>query len=328
MVVDGGLITRLIERVEFLLQITLPPGIISMSSPRGLDRGWRQLAARRGEVYFARHACRSAHPGHQFFYAAGASSGRAAGNERPRISRQRRSRRRRDRAPAAVVWWAGRAWVYRRSLRTASAGTRFQPTCRPRRKPGSSFRRACSTRASTSSRPAAQLRQRSSARKSRSAGDDHAAAAECPMRTAAFRPPSSVLPSASVASSSRSHSCCLATAPFAHAGEVRRLSRVRPAAGWYPGRGARTDGRAGRGAGHAPIENAVNGVPGVDLFARCRSRACPLSPSSFRPTPISTAIAKWFPNVWRKRPRSCRPTSRRRPLRRSPRPRAPCWCSG
>jgi hypothetical protein len=115
MVVDGGLSTRLIERTEFLLQITLPPGADIDPVP---NEASVEVAgsSRRAEVRYISPATR-ADPriqGISFFYAAGANSGVLPGmNVRAFLANGAPV----DGVivpPAAVVWWAGRAWVYRR----------------------------------------------------------------------------------------------------------------------------------------------------------------------------------------------------------------------
>ena len=57
-----GLVTRLIERQEFLLQITLPPERIDRSAADGFRRGRRQLAPRRGALHLAGDPHRSEDP--------------------------------------------------------------------------------------------------------------------------------------------------------------------------------------------------------------------------------------------------------------------------
>jgi hypothetical protein len=115
MVADGGLITRLIERTEFLLQVTLPPGVGLADVPgeASVEIG---DSARRTQVRYISPATR-ADPriqGVTYFYAATANSGVLPGmNVRVFLA---------NGPPvegaivpnAAIVWWAGRAWVYRR----------------------------------------------------------------------------------------------------------------------------------------------------------------------------------------------------------------------
>ncbi|KAB2942934.1 MAG: hypothetical protein K8F92_14240 [Hyphomicrobium sp.] len=115
MVTGGGLITRLIERTEFLLQITLPPGVhIEQVPPEAAVEVGDSF--RRASLRYISPATR-ADPriqGLSYFYAAGANSGVLPGmNVRAFLA---------NGAPvdgivipsSAVVWWAGRAWVYRR----------------------------------------------------------------------------------------------------------------------------------------------------------------------------------------------------------------------
>jgi hypothetical protein len=115
MVSGGGLITRLIERNEFLLQITLPPGVALDDVPAEASV---EIAdgAKRAKVRYISPATR-ADPriqGVTYFYAAAANAGVLPGmNVRVFLA---------NGAPVegvivpneAIVWWAGRAWVYRR----------------------------------------------------------------------------------------------------------------------------------------------------------------------------------------------------------------------
>ena len=115
MVVDGGLITRLIERVEFLLQITLPPGVELDDVPPtiSVEVVGKQ---RRSEARYISPATRTDPriQGLTYFYAAPANSGVLPGmNVRAFLANGKPV----DGVivpPSAVVWWAGRAWVYRR----------------------------------------------------------------------------------------------------------------------------------------------------------------------------------------------------------------------
>jgi len=115
LVSSGGLVTRLIERVEFLLQITLPPGIQLDDVPASaaVEVVGRP---RRADVRYISPATRTDPriQGLTYFYAAAANSGVLPGmNVRAFLA---------SGTPvdgvtipaSAVVWWAGRAWVYRR----------------------------------------------------------------------------------------------------------------------------------------------------------------------------------------------------------------------
>jgi hypothetical protein len=115
MVSGGGLVMRLIERTEFLLQITLPPGVVMEEVPpeASVEVGDR---AQRVAVRYISPATR-ADPriqGVTYFYAAFANTGVLPGmNVRAFLA---------SGPPVegvivpqqAIVWWAGRAWVYRR----------------------------------------------------------------------------------------------------------------------------------------------------------------------------------------------------------------------
>ncbi len=114
LVTGSGLVTRLIERTEFLLQITLPPGttIDEVPADASVEIG---DSFRRPAVRYISPATR-ADPriqGVSYFYAAAGNSGVLPGmNVRAFLA---------NGAPvdgvivpqSAIVWWAGRAWVYR-----------------------------------------------------------------------------------------------------------------------------------------------------------------------------------------------------------------------
>ncbi len=114
MVADGGLITRLIERVEFLLQITLPPGVQLDDVPPTASV---EVVGkpRRAEVRYISPATRTDAriQGLTYFYAAPANSGVLPGmNVRAFLANGKPV----DGVivPASsIVWWAGRAWIYR-----------------------------------------------------------------------------------------------------------------------------------------------------------------------------------------------------------------------
>lgn len=116
MVINGGLINRLIERTEFLLQITLPPGVQLDDVPPTVSVEVVGKS-RRAEARYISPATRTDPriQGLTYFYAAAANSGVLPGmNVRAFMA---------DGAPvdgvvvpaSAVVWWAGRAWVYRQT---------------------------------------------------------------------------------------------------------------------------------------------------------------------------------------------------------------------
>lgn len=116
MVSDGGLITRLIERIEFLLQITLPPGVQLDDVPATASVEVVGKS-RRADVRYISPATRTDAriQGLTYFYAAPANSGVLPGmNVRAFLANGKPV----DGVivPAtAIVWWAGRAWVYRRT---------------------------------------------------------------------------------------------------------------------------------------------------------------------------------------------------------------------
>lgn len=114
MVINGGLINRLIERTEFLLQITLPPGVQLDDVPPTVSVEVVGKS-RRTEARYISPATRTDPriQGLTFFYAAAGNSGVLPGmNVRAFLANGNPV----DGVivPAsAVVWWAGRAWVYR-----------------------------------------------------------------------------------------------------------------------------------------------------------------------------------------------------------------------
>lgn len=107
-----GLVMRLIERQEFLLQITLPPDLLlDPPANASVEVGGR---SRRAEVRYISPATRTDPKiqGLSFFYAAAANSGVLPGmNVRAYlVSGQPVAG---YTIPAsAIVWWSGRAWVY------------------------------------------------------------------------------------------------------------------------------------------------------------------------------------------------------------------------
>lgn len=114
MVINGGLINRLIERAEFLLQITLPPGVQLDDVPSSASLEVVG-SAHRAQARYISPATRTDPriQGITYFYAAGANSGVLPGmNVRAFLANGRPVEG--VIIPAtAIVWWAGRAWVYR-----------------------------------------------------------------------------------------------------------------------------------------------------------------------------------------------------------------------
>jgi hypothetical protein len=114
MIINGGLINRLIERTEFLLQVTLPPGVQLDDVPPTVSVEVVGKS-RRTEARYISPATRTDPriQGLTYFYAAAGNSGVLPGmNVRAFLANGN---------PvdgvivpsSAVVWWAGRAWVYR-----------------------------------------------------------------------------------------------------------------------------------------------------------------------------------------------------------------------
>ena len=108
-VAGTALVNRLIERDEFLLQITLPPSV-SIDPPPTVSV---EIGGRRVDVRYISPATRTDTriQGLSFFYAADAKSGALPGMNvraylQPAIQSTAIS------FPLPLVWWSGRAWVY------------------------------------------------------------------------------------------------------------------------------------------------------------------------------------------------------------------------
>jgi hypothetical protein len=114
--VDGSpMITRLIERQEFLLQITLPPGVSIPVPPStaAIETG----KAARAAITFVSPATRidPRIQGISFLYTAPAESGVLPGMNVLAFLPSGRSIEGATVPAAAIVWWQDRAWVYRRT---------------------------------------------------------------------------------------------------------------------------------------------------------------------------------------------------------------------
>ena len=112
---ESPMITALIERQTFLLQITLPPGVILKTPPAtaSIETG----KAARANITFVSPATRidPKIQGVSLFYAAAAESGVLPGMNVLAFLPSGRSAEGADVPASAVVWWQGRAWVYRRT---------------------------------------------------------------------------------------------------------------------------------------------------------------------------------------------------------------------
>jgi hypothetical protein len=109
------MITRLIERQDFLLQVTLPPGISIVSPPAVATE---QLAkGARAEITFVSPATRTDPKiqGISFFYIAPAGSGVMPGMNVLVFLPSGMTVEGVTVLAAAIVWWQDRAWVYRRT---------------------------------------------------------------------------------------------------------------------------------------------------------------------------------------------------------------------
>lgn len=112
---ESPMITALIERQSFLLQITLPPGVVLPIPPAtaAIETG----KAARAEITFVSPATRidPKIQGVSFFYAAAAESGVLPGMNVLAFLPSGRSIEGVAVPASAIVWWQGRAWVYRRT---------------------------------------------------------------------------------------------------------------------------------------------------------------------------------------------------------------------
>ncbi len=108
----AGLVNRLIERQEFLLQITVPPGRAIDPPPKATVEV--PGSARRPEVRYISPATRTDPKiqGLSFFYAAGANTGMLPGMNARAFLVSGKPVEGYVIPPSAIVWWAGRPWVY------------------------------------------------------------------------------------------------------------------------------------------------------------------------------------------------------------------------
>ncbi len=112
LVAGADLVTRLIERDEFLLQITLPPGQSFDPPPTAsVEVGG---SSKRAEVRYISPATRTDPKiqGLSFFYDAPANSGMLPGMNARAYLRSGDPVDGYVIPPSAVVWWSGRPWVY------------------------------------------------------------------------------------------------------------------------------------------------------------------------------------------------------------------------
>jgi hypothetical protein len=110
----AGLVHRLIERQEFLLQITVPPGRAVDPPPTATVE--IPGSSRRAEIRYISPATRTDPKiqGLSFFYAAGANSGMLPGMNARAFLETGNPVDGYVIAPSAIVWWSGRPWVYAR----------------------------------------------------------------------------------------------------------------------------------------------------------------------------------------------------------------------
>ena len=115
LVEESPMITALIERQNFLLQITLPPGVTIQAPPATafIETG----KADRANITFVSPATRidPRIQGVSFFYTAAAESGVLPGMNVLAFLPSGRSTEGAAVPASAIVWWQGRAWAYRRT---------------------------------------------------------------------------------------------------------------------------------------------------------------------------------------------------------------------
>jgi hypothetical protein len=114
--IEGSpMIARLIERQDFLLQVTLPPGISIVSPPAVATEQLGKGA--RAEITFVSPATRTDPKiqGISFFYIAPAKSGVLPGMNVLAFLPSGATVEGVTIPTAAIVWWQDRAWVYRRT---------------------------------------------------------------------------------------------------------------------------------------------------------------------------------------------------------------------
>ena len=115
LVEESPTIKALIERQSYLLQITLPPGVILSTPPAAASMEIGKGA--RGEITFVSPATRidPKIQGLSFFYEASAETGVLPGMNVLAFLPSGKSIEGVAVPGSAVVWWQGRAWVYQRT---------------------------------------------------------------------------------------------------------------------------------------------------------------------------------------------------------------------
>ncbi len=114
LVEESPMIKALIERESFLLQITLPPGVVISAPPATASI---EVGKARQEIVFVSPATRidPRIQGVSFLYMAPAASGVLPGMNVLAFLPSGKSIEGVAVPAAAVVWWQGRAWIYRRT---------------------------------------------------------------------------------------------------------------------------------------------------------------------------------------------------------------------
>lgn len=115
LVEESPIITRLIERQDFLLQVTLPPGVSIPVPPS--TAAIETVKGARAAITFISPATHidPKIQGFSFFYTAPASSGVLPGMNVLALLPSGRSIEGVSVPASAIVWWQDRAWIYRRT---------------------------------------------------------------------------------------------------------------------------------------------------------------------------------------------------------------------
>ena len=114
--IEGGpLVTRLIERQTFLLQITLPPGTFISPAPNATVQFGASTARHRAQFVSPTTQTDPKIQGLSFYYAADAASNLLPGMNVLAFLPSGAPIDGIEVPASAVVWWTGRAWVYLRT---------------------------------------------------------------------------------------------------------------------------------------------------------------------------------------------------------------------
>ncbi len=210
----------------------------------------------------------------------------------------------------AIVWWQDRAWVYRRTLRDAFTRAEIATELPA---PGGGYIVKDLPPDTDIVTRGAQLLLSEEFRAQIQVDEDNWCAASLPP---ARRLRSSVSRSAFAASSSRSPASWLPMASMRLPRQVRCISGIRAAPGQHPDRGVGLTPEQVEVLVTRPIENAINGVPGVQTLRSSSIQGVSVVTVFFDRRATSIVTGKSSPSGWRPQPRNCRRAFRRRSLPR------------